>query len=66
MLQDAAEQLGITEQEVFEQATLEFKDFALNPQKAWEYYLKTGYIPYFVTDYCKEVINGEQSAPQET
>jgi len=59
MLEEAASKLGITEQQIFREACISSfaPGFAINPEKVYECYCYSGFIPYFVTDYIREVLD---------
>lgn len=62
MLEETANRTGKSEREIFDEASMsEFAPpFAFNVDMAWQYYLDTGFVPYFVNNYIREVLDGEE------
>ena len=65
-LTGAAEAKGLTEKQVFEEACAQYRGLNINAEVAWRYYMQTGYLPYFVTDYCMEAMREQKQTPPKT
>ena len=65
-MEEEVKKLGMTLEDAYKQACQEHTAMKINPDIAWGYYLKTGFIPFFVRQFIEERANVQQPTPRKT
>jgi hypothetical protein len=63
LLEDSGRELDLSPEAMFRRACGSYtqQGMTINGDVAWQYYQETGFLPFFVADYCREVIARAQN-----